>query len=281
MKKKYIIVDLDNTLYDWVSFFSISFNAFLDSLSKIIDVDQSKLIFEFKTLNQKHHCIERPFTVLELPSVLNKFIGKTKIELLEKLDEASYIFNYHRKKTLKLYDTVLDTLVELKKRGYTVIGCTDSPIENGYYRLMKLGISDIFLRLYVIQNDFTGHPNPDVQLKLNPPKELIKFIPKGKKKPDPRILRYICQTENIKEASSIFIGDSLIKDIYMANQANITSVWAEYGTKYNPKHWDFLVKVTHWTNEEIANDIKLKSQVHDIHPDYIISKFCEILAFLK
>lgn len=40
----------------------------------------------------------------------------------------------------------------------------------------------------------------------------------------------------------------------MARDAGIASVLAEYGTRYDPGLWATLVKITHWTDEDVAQD---------------------------
>ena len=39
---------MDNTLYDWVSFYAQSFTAMLDVLVNILDVPKSELLEEFR-----------------------------------------------------------------------------------------------------------------------------------------------------------------------------------------------------------------------------------------
>lgn len=51
---KCIIVDLDNTLYDWVSFFSESFRGMVESLSVQLNVPPNVLYDEFKSLHKKN-----------------------------------------------------------------------------------------------------------------------------------------------------------------------------------------------------------------------------------
>ena len=67
-----------------------------------------------------------------------------------------------------------------------------------------------------------------------------------------------------------YLGDSLVRDIAMAKQAGVTAIWARYGTEYDPKHWQYLVKVTHWTDEDVQREKILKSKYSDVVPDYTI-----------
>lgn len=67
--KKLLITDLDNTLYDWVSFYAQSFTAMLDVLVNILDVPKSELLEEFRQVHIKHGNSEYPFGALEIDSV--------------------------------------------------------------------------------------------------------------------------------------------------------------------------------------------------------------------
>ena len=39
----FLITDLDNTLYDWVTYFSTSFTAMIEALVPIINIDKEQL----------------------------------------------------------------------------------------------------------------------------------------------------------------------------------------------------------------------------------------------
>ena len=79
MPKKLLITDLDNTLYDWVTFFTSSFRGMIEELTKLLDVDEEILFAEFRAVHQKYGNSEQPFAVLELPSVLQKYPGLSQI----------------------------------------------------------------------------------------------------------------------------------------------------------------------------------------------------------
>lgn len=80
---KLLITDLDNTLYDWVSFYSQSFSAMAEELSKEINVPLDILLSEYKVIHQRFGNSEKPFATLELPSVISYFGTHDKI-LLQK-----------------------------------------------------------------------------------------------------------------------------------------------------------------------------------------------------
>jgi phosphoglycolate phosphatase len=65
---------------------------------------------------------------------------------------------------------------------------------------------------------------------------ILFFCSTKMKKPNPRLLADICSREGFKPSDAIYIGDSLVKDISMANDAGVDSVYAEYGRQHDPKY---------------------------------------------
>jgi FMN phosphatase YigB (HAD superfamily) len=66
MPEKLLITDLDNTLYDWVSFFSASFQNMVSELTKLLEVSEETVLSEFKVIHRRYGNSEQPFAVLEL-----------------------------------------------------------------------------------------------------------------------------------------------------------------------------------------------------------------------
>lgn len=60
-----------------------------------------------------------------------------------------------------------------------------------------------------------GHPDPNFKKPLEV--DYIRLIPKANKKPNPQVLIDICKCEQVKPSDAWYVGDSLIRDISMAN----------------------------------------------------------------
>ena len=275
-----LITDLDNTLYDWVSFFSRSFSALVQELSLLLHVDEERLLDEFKAIHQKYGNTEQPFAMLELPSVQNRFGNMDRGDLIKELERPAYAFNKTRKKHLKLYDSVNSTLTDLTQDGVRIVGYTEAIMENAFYRLYKLGIVNKFTRIYTLEGNYLGHPDPERTAFLSPPKELIRIVPRIERKPNPELLLDICRSEGIEPDHTWYIGDSLVRDISMARSAGIKSIWAKYGTEYDPSLWSILVRVTHWTKEDVSREAELKKRFDKISPDYTINMFGQVIDII-
>lgn len=278
---KLLITDLDNTLYDWVTFFSKSFEAMVVNLSKELSIDINILLDEFKVIHQKYGNTEQPFAILELPSVQKHYGELSRMELMERLNKPLHAFNSTRKKNLKLYAGVSETLHYLSRNGVKIVGHTEAIPQNAYYRLLKLNILPYFSKLYSLDGLYLGHPIEDRAKELAPPENFIQLVPKAERKPNPSLLLDICSREKVPATTTYYIGDSLIRDISMAKNAGIMAIWAKYGTECDKHLWDILVRVTHWTDEDVVRENELKRKANKIEPDAIIENFSQIVDIIK
>lgn len=273
---KLLVTDLDDTLYSWIGFFIPAFYGMLDELSSILDVPKSDLLEEYQHVHQEKGGVEYPFATLLLPAVRAAYPDKTKEELLNILNPVFHKFNSIRKKKLELYPGVKETLRKIAGMGINVVGYTDSAEENGFYRLKKMGIDDYFQRVYVSDSQF----------------ERPHYLPASKKtqivhgkKPNPAVLHKICQQERVSIEGIIYLGDSLTKDIYMAKRAGAISVLCKYPNDANVQNelYSKLVAISHWTTTDFEQEKAIKEicKTENIHPDYTIHAFDEILAIIQ
>jgi FMN phosphatase YigB (HAD superfamily) len=275
--KKLLITDLDNTLYDWVTFFTSSFRAMVEELTQLLDVDEGQILSEFRAVHQKHGNSEQPFAVLELPSLHKRFPGTSRTEILKAIDPALHRFNSVRKRTLVLYPGVIETLKALNDVGVKVVDHTEAILVNAYWRLRSLQLDEFFSRLYTLQGMNSIHVS-DTARWTDPPPHFLSVLPREERKPNPRLLLDICQQEGVEPQNAVYLGDSLVRDIAMATNAGVTAVWARYGTQYDQGHWAYLVRVTHWTDEDVQREKDLKARFGNVHPDFTIDSISELLT---
>jgi phosphoglycolate phosphatase-like HAD superfamily hydrolase len=273
-----LITDLDNTLYDWVTFFAKAFQRMLDELSSLIDVDEQVLVGEFRTLHRVYGSSEQPFTILDLPAVRKHFGDLRRRELKCLLDGPLHAFNSVRKQHLRLYGSVAETLSMLRSRGVLVVGHTESMAVNAYFRLQWLKIDQYFRRLYALESDYPGHPDPERSAALQLPADLVRVLPRHERKPNPALLRDICRQEGVSIEDTWYVGDSIARDISMAKAAGITAIWARYGTLYDRDSWRLLVSISHWSEEEVRAEEALKLRTRHVEPDYVIDDFKQLLT---
>lgn len=275
-----LITDLDNTLYDWVTYFANSFRAMTKDLAARLEVEEEALLDEFKAVHRHYGNSEHPFAMFELPSVRRRFPNSSRQELLVELDSSLAAFRAAREKHLRLYTGVSETLRALSEAGTIIVAHTEAVAIHAYYRLMRLDILKYFKHIYALEGCPEPHPDPTRAAQLVPPPDLIDFIPKNERKPNPALLQHICHSEGIRLSDAYYVGDSLSRDVSMAKTAGVTAVWARYGTGYERSLWDILVRVTHWTDEDVAREAELRTLYSDIQPDHTIDRFVDLLDIL-
>jgi FMN phosphatase YigB (HAD superfamily) len=276
MSSRALITDLDNTLYDWVTFFSRAFDAMVRELTRILSVEREVLLAEFREIHQRHGSTETPWAALELPSARRKFPQASSSDLAQHLDSAFKAFSAERKQHLVLYPGVAHTLECLANNGVAIIGHTEALAINAFYRLTLLEIINLFTRLYTIEGQNIHHPSPE-RLRSFPPPNLIRSLPSSERKPNPDVLLDICRREGVDPHECLYIGDSLTKDVAMSKQAGVRAVWARYGTNYDPILWDSIVEVSHWTAADVRRESELKQAFRNVRPDFVIDRFDELL----
>jgi FMN phosphatase YigB (HAD superfamily) len=276
-----LITDLDNTLYDWVSYFSKSFSALITSAEILLGTPKSRLLEEFKLIHQHHHNTEHPFALLEIKTVCDKFPNLSRREKKKLLDPAFYAFNKERKTTLRAYEGVERTLSAIAETGCLIVGHTEATVPNAIFRLKSLGLDQYLAKLFAIEPPPLQHPDPDRLEATKVPNGFVIIVPREKRKPNPSLLLDICSSCNIDPSEAVYVGDSLTRDVGMAKTAGITSAWAKYGTKFSRESWDLLVQVTHWTKEDVAREAAFEAMYKNVSPDVILESFDELLDLFK
>lgn len=269
--KKLLITDLDDTLYNWMGFFVPSFYAMVDTIIAITGLDEETLLDEYRDKHRFFGSVEHPYTTLTLPSIKARYPGCTDEEIKAILAPAFECFNRMRKETLRLFDGVEDTLHQVSGLGIPIIGYTESMQVNGFYRLKMLGIDGYFKHVYTFQGQYvSAYPNDE------------KVLTVPTKKPDRDVLLSICQKEGCAPADTVYVGDSLPKDMYMARMAGVTSVFADYPGK-DSSLYQRLVAVSSWTEEDYAREAAAREQYTRSHlvPDFTIHSFTQVLDILK
>ncbi len=99
----------------------------------------------------------------------------------------------------------------------------------------------------------------------------------SERKPNPAaLLAVISHVEGDTPCRTVYVGDSLTRDILMANRAKVPSVLARYGISHTRTDYDLLVQISHWTDDEVSREREF-SVLH-ISPSAAIDAFDELPA---
>lgn len=270
---KLVITDLDDTLYSWIGFFIPAFYDMAEEVARIIDIPRDRLLAEYQQVHKKVGSVEFPHATLLLPSVQLKYEGISKEQQLHELDSAFHKFNSKRKKLLRLYPGVEKALAYLVEQDIKIVGYTESAEENGYFRLMRLGIEKYFTKVYVSDSLYE---RPDCY-----PRSLKTRLVHGKK-PNPELIKQICESEGVLLSEALYIGDSLSKDMLMAKQADVRSIWVNIPIDES-ELYNKLVAISNWTEDDfLANERnRLLWKTSGYSPDFVVHSFDEIPQIIQ
>lgn len=253
--KKLLITDVDNTLLDWQGLWYECFSAMSRKALEISGLDSEVFYAECSQLHQHHGTSEYAFVLTELPS-LKKLYGENVLNVML---PAIDVFREARRKHLKLYsgvDTALDTL---KSAGVVIAAFTESKAFYTNYRFRKLGLDEKIDFLYspidhaLPKDAISGRKYSPETYELKNTEH--RFTPEGECKPNPHILLSIIEGLSFDVEDTVYVGDNLLKDVFMAQQAKVTDVHAAYGAaQHKAEEYDLLKKVTHWTPEMVARE---------------------------
>jgi phosphoglycolate phosphatase-like HAD superfamily hydrolase len=270
-----LITDLDNTVYDWLTAFVPAFYAMVHEAAPLIGVDEEALLDDLQAVHRKHGDSEHPFALLETRAVQKKFGEKSQKEIAQVLDPAFHAFNRLRKQNLKLYDGVYETLEQLSRLHIPVVAYTDARVINCLFRLDRLAVKHFFSCLYA-----PGHVAKEVdQSTLSG--DFVRLLPPNDRKPNPQTLIDICSQYRVAPSDALYVGDSLVRDVYMARRAKLHAAWAKFGTLYDKSLWPQLVRVTHWTDADVKREKILKDEARGVEPDCVLYKFSDLFEHFE
>ncbi len=254
MKRRVLITDVDNTLLDWQSLWYQTFSAMIDKVIAISRVSPERLYAECSLIHQKYGTSEYSQLLGELPC-LQEIYGD---DILNAMSPAIDAFRAVRRDALRLYPGVKETLDTLKARGVLIAAFTESKAFYTNYRFRKLGLDGLVDYLYSPEDhsmsaDLTSIRHYDAGSYVF--KETIHhFTPEGEVKPNPALLLDIISDLRASIEEVVYVGDNILKDVYMAQQAGVVDVHAAYGASQHKPEYELLRKVTHWTPEMVERE---------------------------
>lgn len=274
-----VVTDLDNTLFDWLEIWHAAFSAMLERLSEDSGVPRGILEAEFKEVHQRHGTVEYAFAIEELPSLRLAAHGS---DVVRRFDAAIQAFREQRRVYLRLYPEVDSTLRTLRQQGCGLAAFTESLAFYSAYRIRKLDLDLLLDALYSpadhdlpegqSRERLRSYPDDHYRLRNT----LHHHTPAGERKPNPDILLSIIRDLGADPESTVYIGDSLAKDVSMAQDAGVIDVWAAYGYAPNRAEYKLLRRVTHWSKQDVDRERLLSSK--DVRPTYVLEQsFAELL----
>ncbi|MET8084440.1 HAD-IA family hydrolase [Micromonospora sp. NPDC005194] len=270
-----LILDMDNTLYDWVAYFVPAVRAMVSEAAKLLDVSEDELRGDLQAVHRKHGNTEHPFALLETTAVERHLPGMSQRARHEYLLPAFAAFNEVRRHHLRLYADVERTLQAIKSTGCRIVGHTEAKDVNISSRARALGLEAMLEAIYAPR--FIGPPHPlGVDRPSTPTAIEVRVLPPTARKPNPDIARRIAEQLGVPPNRCLYVGDNLSKDVVMAKRAGMLAAWARYGTHHDPELWRDLVALSHWDPAAVTAAENTSNDLTRFGPDVTLDAFHEL-----
>jgi phosphoglycolate phosphatase len=280
-----LVTDMDNTLFDWLGMWQAAFGAMLEHLMADSGVPRATLEAEFFAIHQRHGTTEYAFAIQELPSLRARHAPDAE-DLPGRYAAAIDAYRVMRRRTLALYPGVRETLRAVRAAGALVIAYTESRAYYADYRVRTLELDGALDYLYSLPDHALPEGVTASQIRRYPPEHyrlrstVARHTREGTWKPDASVLRDILSDVGAEPAAAVYVGDSLIKDVTMAQAAGVLDVFARYGDVRSRPGYGLLRRVTHWSPAMLARSEGIREA--DVRPTHVLGDgFAELLDHVE
>lgn len=266
-----LILDLDNTVYNWVDAFLPSFRAMVHKLSGELGLEEAEIVDDFREVYKRRGTVEYPRVVEELMLWERH---RVDLELKQKLSKlVNKVFSITYRQNLKPFPNVKEVLEWMRDEQVVVVGLSDALERWVCYRLRALGIERFFIGLFTWHREEWFDDRPPVRSSIRKRVRLSSYD----LKPNYKVVEAILDEFSLNRENTFMVGDSISKDIAVAQEAGVRDVWARYGTRPLEKNLNTLREITPWTETEKAAERRVSSR---IFPSVVIDNFVELKRLL-
>lgn len=294
-----LVLDIDNTIFDWVVYYTNAFWAMIENVSQVVKVDADQLAVEAREVFESHGSIEYPFVIQQLPSV-DKFFGDDIDRMLKlAVNPSREIFLDVAKKNMAPYDGVVEGFKQLRQKFPDVprVALTDAPRYVAMWKLNKLGLLNEFSAVYGLADPRIPTCDRTQRVKVDPKillKHLqqsnfgftgkIRILPDEYEKPGTRGLKTVLMDFDLDEDANkrhhvLWVGDNLRKDVTLGQKLGVRTAWAKYGAVKDKELLARLHKFSPMQN--IHKNAALPSDSSDTpKPDIVLESFMDLLKVI-
>jgi phosphoglycolate phosphatase len=287
MAIRLVVTDMDNTLYSWIDYIVPAVEAMVTTVAQATGAPKLKVVQSLKAVYTKYESNEYPYALQEssLFHEFNEFASFDKLVI----DPARAAFAEARRKYLRPYKGVVETLAALKERRIIVVALTDAPRNPAEQRVKRLGLDQLLTALYTMPG-FTFPSGPDGSALVSA--EIVQKETKGEyraacpaielprehEKPHPAGLERILKTYGLKGSEVLVVGDSVKKDVAVAQALGCHDCWAEYGTYVSLEYRERLdiISSNAITRRHAASVFEGGGQA--IKPTHTLSNYAQLLG---
>lgn len=282
-RRKALLLDLDNTLYDWVAYFAPALRGMCQALSEMTGLPSSTIFGEFKAVFAKHGTVEYSFALQELPSLLAMHPEDSSADLVARYRHVIDVFQHRRRAYLRPYPGVKNGIELLRQVGYEIFGVTDSRRFQAENRLRQLRLDRLINGLCCVSDHAVPHADTVAAIRRKSADHYksslrsVILLPPGLTKPSPGVLQFVVSSLELAYEACIYVGDSLSKDVVMAQEAGVYDCWAQYGVRVSPLDLATLVRVTDWSQRAVKDALNPSPERLGIFPSYTAVSFDSVV----
>ncbi len=294
-----IVTDIDNTVFDWVTYYVHSFSALLRKVESITKIPYVTLATESQDVFTRHGSIEYPFLIQELPSVVAHYGDNIDQMLMEAVDPGRSMFLKTAESFLRPYAGVRETLEKIRTThpDLPLVALTDAPRYVAMWKLNKLGLLPHFSAVYGLADPRIPTCERNGRVKVDPEillkhlqqvnfgfKGRIRILPDEYEKPGTRGLKTVLMDYGLDEdpahrQSVLWVGDNLRKDVGLGQRLGVRTAWAKYGVLADEDLYKSLHEFSPVANVQ-KNASFAAGDKDTPRPSCVLEQFAGILAHI-
>lgn len=239
--KTYLIVDLDDTVWNWIIPTVKAYDALVKEMSLLYKVSNFSARNVLKAWNSIYQQTDYTFYNIKSSGAKNEY-----------LKCAFYKEFYQHFKVNEGFEELFKTL---EAKGVLIVAYSNSSLEHIEDRLRVSGLRKYFHKIF-----FAGGKTESMYGDLE----------KGCYKPNPNfLLKRVCKDIIVRDDrlnEVVYLGNSLSDDIYPSNVIGLDSVYYKEDP-VNEDVYKSLLSVSHFSKKDLAWSSRLAIQAK---PDYIL-----------
>jgi phosphoglycolate phosphatase-like HAD superfamily hydrolase len=275
-----LILDLDNTIFDWFAVWYSSFNPVYQEILTVTGLPSEQVEADIRRVHQARRTSEYTFLLEEMEMLAElRASGSIRDRFKLSLEQS----RQGRDQNIRLYPSVFVSLWDIKQKGTKIIAYTESMRFYSAYRLKRFGLDGVIDVLFsprdhdvpagVSLEKLRRLPDDFYEMQVTD----VRHTPPGELKPNPRVLTDIIQAVGARADRCAYVGDSLFKDVAMARDVGVFDIHAQYGESQRRPEYALLQRVSHWTSEDVQREKEIIARGHDFTPSAVLKDtFAEI-----
>ena len=268
-----LIVDLDNTLFDWFAVWYASFEPVYREIIRVTGLPVDKVEADIRLVHQARRTSEYSFLIDEIGALKDL---REEQDIRKCFQHALDAARHGRDQVLQLYPSVFRCLWDVKRKGTKIVAYTESMAFYSAYRLKRFGLDGVIDVLFspedhdvpsgVSIDKLRRFPDEFYELQVTE----TRHTPPGALKPNPRVLLDILQAIGAKADHCAYVGDSLFKDVAMAREVGVFDIHAKYGESQRRPEYSLLQRVSHWTEADVQREREIIENGNTFEPSAVL-----------